>query len=147
MHISGELCLLYFQASCTMQCFVFLRAFSRNVLKRQIIIFHSARGDKISKKCYDSTVKAKRWYPNSINEYVCDHLMDSYEQDTFQNDPAPLHMWPSGGDGTCCTYRGSKNPTMVVLQKICSILLCAYLIVEIFHGKGSKHVRTACTSL
>ena len=29
---------------------LFLRAFSKNVLKRQIIIFHLASGDKMSKK-------------------------------------------------------------------------------------------------
>ena len=32
--------------------FCFLRAFSKNVLKRQIIIFHLASGDKMSKKVH-----------------------------------------------------------------------------------------------
>ena len=42
--------------------FCFLRAFSKNVLKRQIIIFHLASGNKMSKNCFDLTGKAKRWY-------------------------------------------------------------------------------------
>ena len=40
----------------------FLRAFPKNVLKRQIIIFHLASGDKMSKNCFHFTVKAKRRY-------------------------------------------------------------------------------------
>ena len=39
--------------------FCFLRAFSKNVLKRQIIIFHLASGNKMSKNCFDLTRKVK----------------------------------------------------------------------------------------
>jgi len=42
--------------------FFFLRAFSKNVLQRQIIIFHLASGNKMSKNCFDLTRKSKRWY-------------------------------------------------------------------------------------
>merc|ERR1712102_150163 len=43
--------------------FCFLRAFSKNVLKRQMIIFHLASA-KCQKNCFDLTGKAKRWYQN-----------------------------------------------------------------------------------